>query len=124
MTGSQTLQIGNAGMIAPILVRDGAASLLDVAGLPLGIVAHPSYRDTQIDLRLGDRILLVSDGVVEARNQRGELWGFERLLQVTTTDESERPEHMINAILADVGAFMGSAQQHDDMTLIVVQPAR
>jgi PAS domain S-box-containing protein len=119
----QTLSVANGGMIVPLLVRDGEAQLLDVGGLPLGMVSDAQYVEVTVALRPDDLILLVSDGVVEARSPDGELFGFERLRQALARSRTTgRVEPVLDEVLDCVATFVAGAEQQDDMTLIAVRP--
>jgi hypothetical protein len=75
-----TLRFANAGHLAPF--RNGRE--IDVAGtLPLGIVPDTAYEESTVALDPGDRLTLLSDGVVEAQSATGELFGFERTRQIS-----------------------------------------
>ncbi len=67
--------IANAGHLAPY--RNGEEVPL-AGGLPLGIVAETDYTESTLALDPGDRLTFLSDGIVEARNRQGELFGFGR----------------------------------------------
>ena len=119
----RTMSVANAGMIAPILVRDGRVQFIETAGLPLGAFAQARYTATHVELQDGDLILLVSDGVVEARRPDGELFGFERLEQsLGNMQEPVYLEQLVDNLFAQVIHFIGEAEQHDDMTIVVIQP--
>jgi sigma-B regulation protein RsbU (phosphoserine phosphatase) len=75
-----TLTIANAGHLSPY--RDGRELELP-PGLPLGVIADSNYEQTTFQLNRGDRLVFMSDGVVEATNHEGELFGFERTQQVS-----------------------------------------
>ncbi|HUB29528.1 MAG TPA: PP2C family protein-serine/threonine phosphatase [Terracidiphilus sp.] len=75
-----TMAIANAGHLSPY--RDGRELELP-PGLPLGVVADSHYEQAEFQLRRGDRLVFLSDGVVEATNSEGELFGFERTQQVS-----------------------------------------
>jgi hypothetical protein len=74
------LTIANAGHLSPY--RDGRELPLP-PGLPLGVIADSHYEQTTFQLNRGDRLVFLSDGVVEATNHEGELFGFERTQQVS-----------------------------------------
>jgi serine phosphatase RsbU (regulator of sigma subunit) len=99
--------LANAGHCQPYL--DGREVELP-AGLPLGLVEGMTYDEIAVEIDDGQQFTLVSDGVVEARNHHGELYGFERLSQLM----SERPsaEHVANTAI-DFG-------QDDDITVLTV----
>jgi len=75
-----TLQIANAGHLSPY--RDGRELGLPPS-LPLGVIADNDYEQVTFHLKRGDRLVFLSDGVVEATNTEGELFGFERTQQVS-----------------------------------------
>jgi len=112
----------NAGQVYPLLRRGGKLQYFSGSALPLGIAGESEYKDASVSLETGDVLLLVSDGITEAMNEKRELFGFERLeatLLGLPSDVSARS--MLESILAQVRAFAGKAKQHDDMTLVVVK---
>ncbi|GIV95683.1 MAG: hypothetical protein KatS3mg057_0340 [Herpetosiphonaceae bacterium] len=119
----RTLRVANAGMIAPLLLRDGRVEFIEAYGLPLGSLSNIHYYETQVDLQPGDLIVLVSDGVVEAHNGSRELFGFERLIGILGRHgAATRLDHLIDEIIVQVAKFTGSAEQHDDITIIAIRP--
>jgi serine phosphatase RsbU (regulator of sigma subunit) len=119
----RTLTVANAGMIVPILLRDGALQFIEAYGLPLGSLAQARYAETCIDLQPGDRLILVSDGIVEAHNQWGDLFGFERLEQaLLNAPAGAGPDALVQAVIDQVLAFAGPQAPHDDMTILALAP--
>ena len=98
-----TLTIANAGHLSPY--RDGRELELP-PGLPLGVIADSHYEQATFQLNRGDRLVFLSDGVVEATNSEGELFGFERTQQV-----SHEPARYI----AQTAKHFG---QTDDITVV------
>ena len=98
-----TMTIANAGHLHPY--RDGRE--LDLAAdLPLGVINDIQYEQATFQLNVGDRLIFLSDGVVEASNPQGELFGFERTQQVS--NESAR-------YIAQTAKRFG---QTDDITVV------
>ena len=114
-------RVANAGLVAPLLWRAGAVEYVESFGLPLGATHGASYTQQTVELRLGDHLLLVSDGIVEAMNGARELWGFERLEAAFRSAGGDDPAALIEAILAQIRAFTGDAPPHDDMTMVAIQ---
>lgn len=117
------MTVASAGMIAPIGATEYGCRLLPVSGLPIGMLPSPQqeYVDEVFLLDPFTTIIFSSDGIVEAQNTRGELFGFERLqktiLEVISTHEAALiAEHIVDS----AQEFMGKAEQHDDMTVVVV----
>lgn len=98
-----TVTIANAGHLSPY--RDGREVAL-MPSLPLGVIAEAEYEATTFQLNRGDRLVFLSDGVVEAQNDAGELFGFERTQQVS--NESAR-------YIAQTAKHFG---QTDDITVL------
>jgi Stage II sporulation protein E (SpoIIE) len=90
LDADSTLTVANAGHIAPYL----GGSELDVAnGLPLGLIPDADYTETTAHITSSDHLTLLTDGVVEARNQQGELLGFDRMRELTAQPASEIVRH-------------------------------
>jgi serine phosphatase RsbU (regulator of sigma subunit) len=95
----------NAGHIAPYLAGE---ELKTVPALPLGLIADQTYEVVEGILRPEQQIVLISDGVLEARSQSGELFGFDRLLAVTRRNAHE---------IAEEAQRFG---QEDDITVLSI----
>lgn len=99
------LTLANAGHLAPY--RNGQ-ELTVAAGLPLGLDAEIRFEETEFDFAPGDRLTFLSDGVIEARNADGELYGFAR-----TQDISTQPASTIAETVQQFG-------QEDDITVVAI----
>lgn len=120
-TRSLRLSISNAGHPFPMLRRDGRITELEVCGLPLGAREDAAYTEQTIQLRPGDQLVLISDGLLEEQNARRELFGFERMLATVANAATDDPEHALDEIWETVTRFRGGSEQSDDITLVVVQ---
>lgn len=114
-----------AGAHEEILVHRAATKQVDAVDTPgiwAGITPNPpagAIRDSRLRLAVGDTMLLCTDGIIEARNAQGELFGNERL-----TTEFARVSHLpvseiVEQLMASVHAFMH--EQFDDITLVVIR---
>jgi phosphoserine phosphatase RsbU/P len=112
----------NAGHNAPMLRRaSGALERLDVGGVPLGILSDCVYESAELDLRPGDTLLIFTDGVVEAENDRSDEYGEQRMIPVFNANAGLSANEILQAIMRDVLAFTGSAPQHDDITCLIAK---
>jgi serine phosphatase RsbU (regulator of sigma subunit) len=100
------LVIANAGHLPPYL---NSQEVVLPGGLPLGVLPEISYEEVRIYLHPGDRILLLSDGVVEARQGSGELFGFDRVHNLSNQSAF---------YIADAAKAFG---QEDDITVLTVR---
>lgn len=89
--------------------------------MPLGVLHDKSFKDdVQVyDLELNDRIFMWSDGIHEARNFEGDMFGEERLFQLFMENESS--ETVFDEVLLGVKNFIGSGEQDDDLSMIEIK---
>ncbi len=112
----------NAGHNAPILLRAGGGiERLERGGIPLGILSDAPYESGSLTLEKGDLLIIFTDGVVEAVNDRDEEFGEERLLATVLPLRGEQAEVVVRRVMAQVETFVGMAHQHDDITCFVVR---
>lgn len=125
---ARSVTVANAGMIAPLLLQAAADPLcaptfIDVGGLPIGTPLEGSYREVTVPIGADDTLLLLSDGIVEAHNAAGELYGFERLeAAVAAAPATLGVDELVQHLLDGVLAFVGDAEPHDDITIIATRP--
>ncbi|MBI1878254.1 MAG: SpoIIE family protein phosphatase [Chloroflexi bacterium] len=118
------MRVANAGCVMPLIRRiDGSVQWIEVFGTPLGmeLSAEVGYREVEISLSPGDLIILTSDGVIEATNALDELFSFDRLEQAVAAGPTTSAEAMLEHLKAEIAAFVGQTEPHDDMTIVVVQ---
>jgi len=119
----QRLRIWNGGLPACYIHSGQGEEPRAIASthLPLGVLANRDFRDDiqTLALNWGERLYMWSDGIHEARNAQGEMYGEERLRQVFR--EVCEPSETFDAILESVHRFVGRQERDDDLTLIEVQ---
>jgi serine phosphatase RsbU (regulator of sigma subunit) len=115
----------NAGQPKPILKRDNIISILNSNGnnFPIGLVKEPNYKTESIKIKQNDIILIYTDGVNEAMNKYRNEYTNERLtsfiLNIDTVTLSSKD--IADSIINDIFNFKGEAEQHDDITLVVIK---
>jgi serine phosphatase RsbU (regulator of sigma subunit) len=124
-SGSNSLlRLANAGCPTPMVKRNnGAVEWIEIGGLPLGVGlgAEMGYPEAEVNLAKGDMLILTSDGVVEARDETKELFGFERLYHAVKRAPQISAEAMLEFLKAEVARFVGKTEPHDDLTIVVVR---
>jgi serine phosphatase RsbU (regulator of sigma subunit) len=113
---------------SPLVQREaktGVTRLLSPPGLGLGLDGGPQFErvleETEIPLASGDLFLFFTDGISEAMNVNGELFGEERLRALLQQDGGLTADELRDRVLDEVRLFAGQAPQHDDMTMVVVR---
>ena len=116
----QCLHYENAGHCLPVLIRaDGCVEFPASFSGVLGLFSHWLYQNQQIQLRPGDTLLLLTDGVIEAEGRRGEEFGYQRLIALVQSARSQGAERLSKEILAAVSHFC-RGNFRDDASLIVL----
>lgn len=119
---SRRLVYVNAGHNNPVLRRAaGSIERLDIGGLPLGIAPDSEYSTAELTLAVNDWLVVFTDGLVEAVNERDEDFGEPRLLAEIQGGVSLAPSDLLRQIMAAVDRFTGTAPQHDDTTCLVAR---
>jgi sigma-B regulation protein RsbU (phosphoserine phosphatase) len=120
---ARVLRYAAAGHNPPRLKRcqDGSLALLDAAGgLPLGITRQAKYPDAAHPLVPGDQIVFYTDGVTEAHDEAGEMFGVARLDKVLENCAVGASD-LLRSVLDELEAFTGGKAAHDDRTLLVAK---
>ena len=121
-TRTMTLQYTNAGHNYPVLQRRGEPCVLlkKKHGLFLAGMDDTVYRSGELPMEPGDRLLLYTDGVTEAHDKSGGLYGTERLFAVLEAKAEENNDTLLDAVIHDVNDFAVGVPQFDDITMIVL----
>jgi serine phosphatase RsbU (regulator of sigma subunit) len=123
----RSLRLCSAGQAQPVhfSAATGETRLVETEGdtFPLGIVEEVDYEETRLQLAPGDKLVLYTDGIVEAMNEKEEMFGFDRLLGIVENARTPGAEGLMKEIMDSVNEFAGAAPQHDDLTVIVLQVA-
>src|SRR5215469_13151708 len=118
---NQTLQVANSGAAQPVFCRNGESSLVRAEGFPLGMFPDVTYDEFSIATEPGDVIVFVSDGILDAENDRGEMYGESRLSALICGEKKRSAAQIADGILADVTRFQGTHDRFDDETIIVLK---
>jgi phosphoserine phosphatase RsbU/P len=117
---SRHLTYVRAGHDRPLLLhRDGTLEVLQGAGRFIGMLDDLELEECSIDLHDGDRLIMYSDGVVDARSALDERYGADRLAELVRACRTADAAGIVAAIMDSVLAFQGDAPQFDDITLLV-----
>ena len=111
----------SAGHPPLLLRRDHSTELVGESDqIPLGVLREHEYRNNEIVVRPGDVLVLYTDGIIEARDARGTMFGIERLQQLVARG-AEEPQGLLHNIIAEVQAHQDGPVGSDDQTLVVLK---
>jgi serine phosphatase RsbU (regulator of sigma subunit) len=121
---SGVLTYSNGGHNPPALVQSGGEVMkLEVGGLPIGVMQNSVYREGQVEFRLGDVLIIYSDGITESVNDSGEEFGETRLIDVVRRYVDRSAAGLRDRIDEALSRFVGAAAPVDDMTLMIIKRA-
>ena len=104
----------------PYLHSNGDAEELRVRGMPLGLIPSMDYEEKEIALDAGVAALFYTDGLVEAHDARGEMFGFPRLRELVAEHGEE--SSLEDLLLEELHSFVGEGwEQEDDITLLTLR---
>lgn len=115
------LEFVNAGHNSPLVLGPKGVLFLESTGVPLGLFAETSHDVRSVVLEHGATVIFYSDGITEARDGQGILFGVDRLVASAKRARELDAPRMLDAILSDVREFTGSARAEDDRTLVILK---
>jgi serine phosphatase RsbU (regulator of sigma subunit) len=117
-----SLTYANAGHDLPYLRRHGGeCEELRARGMPLGLMPGMSYEEKEIVLEVGEAALFYSDGLVEAHDRKGEMFGFPRLRKLVAEHAAEE-RYLEETLMEKLYSFVGEGwEQEDDITLLTLR---
>lgn len=123
-TVSGVLVYANGGHNPPMVVRRSDGSVMDLprtGGIALGVIAEAKYIETSISLNGGDTLFLYTDGISEAMDSAGQEFSEARLRQALENAHENNVDLVLSGVTRAVEAFVGGAEQSDDITCLVVR---
>lgn len=121
-TNSLNLTVANAGCVFPYLRRGSNLCEIEVFGLPLGMWPEFNYHSHSMLLHSGDLLVFSSDGLIEARNGGGELFGFDRLeLELKSFPPEIEAQAAVDRLVTAALTFTGKPDLDDDLTILAMR---
>lgn len=116
------LAAANAGHEYPIVAENGSFSLFkDKHGVVIGAMEMMKYREYEIQLQKGSKLFVYTDGLPEASDNQDNMFGIERTVEVLNKSPDAPPQKLIENMSAAVRAFVGDAEQFDDLTMLCIE---
>jgi len=118
---NRTLQVANAGAVPPIFCRGGQITTMRAEGFPLGMFPEAEYEEFSVATQPGDAFVFVSDGITDAENAQGEMYGTDRLTGILCGHRNFPAAQIAEAIFSDVARFQSGQPRFDDETILVLR---
>jgi sigma-B regulation protein RsbU (phosphoserine phosphatase) len=116
-----TIQIANGGSVQPLFCRGEEIETIRAEGFPLGMFPNATWEEFSIATQPGDSVIFFSDGIVDAQNAAGEMFGNDRLIATVKKYQHKSASKLAESILTDVGKFQGKRDRFDDETVVVLR---
>jgi hypothetical protein len=118
---SGKVRLLNAGHLPPLVLHGSNVSELSRGAPALGLLKTSKFDEHEINLDPGDLLVAYSDGVTEARNERDEFFGDQRLRTIVGRSAGISPDRVGEKILAEVDQFVWEAPRSDDLSLVIIK---
>ncbi|HEX3662421.1 MAG TPA: SpoIIE family protein phosphatase [Acidobacteriaceae bacterium] len=116
-----TLQIANGGSVQPLFCHGDEIETIRAEGFPLGMFPNATWEQFSIATQPGDSVVFFSDGIVDAQNAAGEMFGNDRLLACVRKYRQKSASKLAESVLTEVGRFQGKRDRFDDETVLVLR---
>lgn len=124
---SGNVQVSSAGHSPVLAYHKGNNAVLDIelgAGMPLGVMDEAEYADVSFGLGPDDKVMVYTDGLSEARDRQGREFGSENAKRIFFEHENVSSDRILELIREELSRFTAGAEQHDDITIIVLADQR
>jgi sigma-B regulation protein RsbU (phosphoserine phosphatase) len=115
------LTVSNSGLPRPVYVHAGKTEVIEATGLPLGLFDEAEYDELEFRMKPGDLFVFFSDGMLDARNRKGELFGRGRLEAIITENAASTAEQVVDAIFKAVADHSAGVETFDDQTVVAIR---
>jgi sigma-B regulation protein RsbU (phosphoserine phosphatase) len=117
----RTLLVSNSGLPRPVLVHEGSNSIIEATGLPLGLFDDASYDEFRFKMKPGDMFVFFSDGILDARNRQGELFGRGRVDKIIGECADQSADAVVAALFKAVAEHSAGVEAFDDQTVLAIK---
>ena len=118
---ARTLQVANSGLPRPIYCHDGKIEIIEATGLPLGLFDEADYDEFNFRAKPGDMFVFFSDGILDASNKAGELFGRERVERIVSGNPDASASAIVEMIFKAVAEHDAGEGAFDDETVVAIR---
>jgi phosphoserine phosphatase RsbU/P len=117
----QTLTVANSGLPRPLYVHRGKNETVEATGLPLGLFDETDYDEFKFRMKPGDMFVFFSDGILDARNRSGELFGRERVEKIVGGCGEQSADCVVESLFKAVEEHAAGVETFDDQTVVAIR---
>jgi sigma-B regulation protein RsbU (phosphoserine phosphatase) len=117
----RTLTVANSGLPRPIYFHNGKSEVIEATGLPLGLFDEADYDEFEFKAKPGDMFVFFSDGILDARNRKGELFHRRQVEEVITRCAEQSAGCVVESIFKAVADHSAGVETFDDQTVVAIR---
>jgi sigma-B regulation protein RsbU (phosphoserine phosphatase) len=117
----RTLQVANSGLPRPLYCHDGKIEPIEASGLPLGLFDDADYEEYTFRAKPGDMFVFLSDGILDARNKAGDMFGRHRVEEVVKGCVEKSAECVVTSLFKAVAKYSAGVESFDDQTVVAIK---
>ncbi len=117
----RTLQVANSGLPRPLYIHDGKIEIIEATGLPAGLFDEAEYDEFTFKAKPDDMFVFFSDGILDARNRAGEMFGRTGVERVVASCTAQSPECVVNSLFQAVEDHAAGEDTFDDQTVVAIK---
>jgi phosphoserine phosphatase RsbU/P len=117
----RTLTVSNSGLPRPIYVHGGKNEVIEATGLPLGLFDEAEYDEFQFRMKPGEMFVFFSDGILDARNRKGELFGRGRVETIVSECAEKSASCVVDSLFKAVAEHSAGVETFDDQTVVAIK---
>jgi sigma-B regulation protein RsbU (phosphoserine phosphatase) len=118
---SRSLQVANSGLPRPFYCHDGKIEIIEATGLPSGLFDEADYDEFTFRAKPGDMFVFFSDGILDARNKAGDMFGRTRVEQIVTKCMGQSPGCVVDSLFKAVAEHAAGVEAFDDQTVVAMK---
>jgi phosphoserine phosphatase RsbU/P len=117
----RTLTVSNSGLPRPVYVHGGKNEVIEATGLPLGLFDEAEYDEFQFRMKPGEMFVFFSDGILDARNRKGELFGRGRVEKIVGECSGDSAACVVESLFKAVAEHSAGVETFDDQTVVAIR---
>jgi len=117
----RTLLVANSGLPRPVYVHDGKNHVIEATGLPLGLFDEADYDEFQFKMKPGDMFVFFSDGILDARDRTGEMFGRGRVEKIIAKCGGQSADCVVDSLFKAAAEHSAGVETFDDQTVVAIK---
>ena len=117
----KTLTVANSGLPRPIYFHNGKIEIIEATGLPLGLFDETDYDEFHFNMKSEEMFVFFSDGILDARNRKGELFGRGRVEKIVSESAGKSAAEVVQIIFKAVAEHSAGVETFDDQTVVAIR---